>query len=411
MKSKNEVMETLSKPLCICDSTLMDGEKAAGVVFSNIEKYRIAQLLDEAMVPQIIAGNPSLGIEEKTAVRHIARMGLNASVMSWNRADINDINSSIDCDVDAVCISMPASDELIGNKLKKDHGWVADKVYEAAEYAVQHGLYVACIAEDAPSANLGFLIDFAKAAIDAGADRIGYQDIIGKEDPFSCYERIKTLRQIVPMDVEIITRNDFGLATANTLAAVKAGARFANVTSMGIGERAGCAPLEEVAMAAKHILNIDAGLDGTKYREIAEAVSFATRREIDCSKPIIGSNVFVQESGISVDGVIRDENGEAYDPAEVGFERTVMIGKHSGRNTIISELAQMGIELDREGATALLDMVRKASTQMHRCISQKELFLLYEDLMNGNDVFDDDVPQVTSRQEPVPEETQEQPDQ
>ncbi|MBQ8372903.1 MAG: homoaconitate hydratase, partial [Candidatus Methanomethylophilaceae archaeon] len=110
MKSKNEVMETLSKPLCICDSTLMDGEKAAGVVFSNIEKYRIAQLLDEAMVPQIIAGNPSLGIEEKTAVRHIARMGLNASVMSWNRADINDINSSIDCDVDAVCISMPASD-------------------------------------------------------------------------------------------------------------------------------------------------------------------------------------------------------------------------------------------------------------------------------------------------------------
>ena len=129
MKSKNEVNEIVNRPLCICDSTLMNGEKAAGVIFSNIEKYRIAQLLDEAGVPQIMAGNPSLGAEEKIAVRHIARMGLGASVMSWNRADINDINRSIECDVDAVCISIPASDNLIQNKLGKDHAWVADKVY------------------------------------------------------------------------------------------------------------------------------------------------------------------------------------------------------------------------------------------------------------------------------------------
>ncbi|MDY5678726.1 MAG: homoaconitate hydratase, partial [Candidatus Methanomethylophilaceae archaeon] len=295
MKSKNEVNEIVNRPLCICDSTLLDGEKAAGVVFSNIEKYRIAQLLDEAGVPQIVAGNPSLGAEEKMAVKHIARMGLGASIMSWNRADINDINRSIECDVDAVCISMPSSDNLIQNKLGKDHAWVADKVYEAASYAAEHGLYISVVAEDTPNANLAFLIDFAKAAVDAGADRVGYQDIIGKEDPFTCYERIKTLRQIMPVDIEIITRNDFGLATANTLAALKAGARFANVTSMGIGERAGCAPLEEVALAARHILNMEAGIDGTKFREIADAVSLATGRAISPSKPVIGSNVFVQE--------------------------------------------------------------------------------------------------------------------
>ena len=405
MKSKNEVNEIVNRPLCICDSTLLDGEKAAGVVFSNIEKYRIAQLLDEAGVPQIVAGNPSLGAEEKMAVKHIARMGLGASVMSWNRADINDINRSIECDVDAVCISMPSSDNLIQNKLGKDHAWVADKVYEAASYAAEHGLYISVVAEDTPNANLAFLIDFAKAAVDAGADRVGYQDIIGKEDPFTCYERIKTLRQIMPVDIEIITRNDFGLATANTLAALKAGARFANVTSMGIGERAGCAPLEEVALAARHILNMEAGVDGTKFREIADAVSLATGRAISPSKPVIGSNVFVQEAGISVEGVIRDENGEAFDPAEVGCQRSVMVGKHSGRNTIVSEMAQMGIEIDRKAASDLLDMVRKASTQMHRSISQKELFLLYEDLMNGNDIFDEnDEPSGPAAQpEPVEE--------
>ena len=411
MKSKNEVNEIVNRPLCICDSTLLDGEKAAGVVFSNIEKYRIAQLLDEAGVPQIVAGNPSLGAEEKMAVKHIARMGLGASIMSWNRADINDINRSIECDVDAVCISMPSSDNLIQNKPGKDHAWVADKVYEAASYAAEHGLYISVVAEDTPNANLAFLIDFAKAAVDAGADRVGYQDIIGKEDPFTCYERIKTLRQIMPVDIEIITRNDFGLATANTLAALKAGARFANVTSMGIGERAGCAPLEEVALAARHILNMEAGIDGTKFREIADAVSLATGRAISPSKPVIGSNVFVQEAGISVDGVIRDENGEAFDPAEVGCQRSVMVGKHSGRNTIVSEMAQMGIEIDRKAASDLLDMVRKASTQMHRSISQKELFLLYEDLMNGNDIFDEnDEPSAPAAQpEPVEEIPAEQP--
>lgn len=413
MKSKNEVIETLSRPLNICDSTLMDGEKAAGVVFSNIEKYRIAQLLDESGVPQILAGNPSLGSEEKTAVRHIARMGLGASVMAWNRADINDINRSIECDVDSVCISMPASDNLIQNKLGKDHAWVADKVYEAASYAAEHGLYISVVAEDAPNANLAFLIDFAKAAIDAGADRIGYQDVIGKEDPFTCYERLKTLLQIMPVDLEIISRNDFGLATANTLAAIKAGSKFANVTSMGIGERAGCAPLEEVVLAARNILGAEAGLDGTKFREIADAVCLATGRTVSPSKPIIGTHVFVQESGISVDGIVRDENGEAFDPAEVGCQRSVMVGKHSSRNTIISELAQMGIDIDRNTASDLLDMVRKASTQMHRSISQKELFLLYEDLMSGNDIFDEkDVPSApveATESEPVAEAASEQP--
>ena len=164
MKSKEEVVSCLSAPLCICDSTLGSGEQAAGAVFSNIEKYRIAQLLDEAGVRQIEAGNPILGEEEKKAVRHVAHMGLDASVMAWNRADIGDINASLDCDVDSVTIALPSSSIQIENMLKKDKQWVLDKIYESTAYAAEHGLYISVVAEDASRADLGYLIDFAKEA-------------------------------------------------------------------------------------------------------------------------------------------------------------------------------------------------------------------------------------------------------
>lgn len=396
MKTKSEVVERLNAPLCICDSTLGAGEQAAGVVFSNIEKYRIAQHLDAAGVPQIEVGMPMMGAEEKTAVRHIARMGLSASVMSSNRADIADINASLECDVDSVSISLPTSQIQIANLLQKDTNWVLDKVYETASYAAQHGLYICCVAEDASRADLGFLIEYAKAAKDAGADRFGYADSIGVEDPFTCNERIRMLKQISGMDVEIITRNDFGMATANTVAAVKAGARFARVTAMGIGQRAGCAPLEEVAMAAKHVLNMETGIDTAKLRPVAETVSAASGIAIWPSKPIIGSKCFAQETGI----INNPSVTEPYDPAEIGTERSLVIGKHSVRNTIVAAMDEMGIEISRNDAENLLALVRKASSQMHRSLAPSELFLLYEDMMSGNNTFDDDAPEQEPVQQP-----------
>ena len=388
MKSKNEVVGCLSAPLCICDSTLGFGEQAAGAVFSNIEKYRIAQLLDDAGVPQIEAGNPILGTEEKKAVRHIARMGLDASVMAWNRAEIDEINASIDCDVDSVTIALPASEIQMENMLKKDHQWVLDKIYESTAYAAEHGLYISVIAEDASRADLGFLIDFAKVAKEAGADRFGYEDSLGLDDPFTCNERIKMIKQISNFDIEIITHNDFGMATANTIAAVKAGAKFARTTTMGLGPRAGCAPLEETVMAAKHMLNIDTGVDTTKLRAVAESVSAASGFQIWPTKPVIGAKCFAQEAGI----LNIPECTEPFDPTEVGMERTLVIGKHSVRNTVVAAMSEMGIELSRDEAEQLLGMVRKAAAMMHRSLSEKELFQLYEDMMSGNNTFDDDVP-------------------
>lgn len=387
MKSKEEVVSCLSAPLCICDSTLGTGEQAAGAVFSNIEKYRIAQLLDEAGVPQIEAGNPSLGAEERKAVRHIAHMGLKASIMSRNRAERDDINASLDCDVDSVTIALPSSEIQMQNILGNDHEWVLDKIYDATSYAAEHGLYISVVAEDAARADLGFLIDFAKIAKEAGANRFGYSDSLGMDDPFTCNERIRMIKQISNFDVEVIMHNDFGMATANTLAAIKAGARFARTTTMGLGPRAGCAPLEEVVMAAKHRLAIDTGIDTTKLRGVAESVSAASGFQIWPTKPIIGSKCFAQETGI----LNNPQCTEPYDPAEVGTERTLVIGKHSVRNTVVAAMSGMGIELSREDAESLLELVRKASIMMHRSLTDRELFLLYEDMMSGNNTFDDAV--------------------
>ncbi len=383
-------MRTVSRDVVVCDTTLRDGEQTAGIVFSNIEKYRIAQLLDEAGVPQIECGIPAMGGDEKKAVRHIAHMGLDASILGWNRADINDINSSIDCDVDSVAISMSSSDIHIENKLKKSRQWVLDKITESVSYAADHGLYISCNAEDASRADLMFLIDFAKAAKQAGASRIRYCDTIGREDPFTCYERVRTIINLVGIDIEMHTHNDFGMATANCMAGVKAGAKFMSTTVMGVGERSGNAPLEETVMACKHLFKRDTGIDTTKLRPLAEYVAVAANRPIHKAKPFLGSNCFAHEAGIHTDGVLKSHvNYEPYDPEEVGLERSIVIGKHSGRNTIVTYLAEKGVELDHEKAATLLEIVRKASVEMHRSMTPEELYALYKDMEAGVDIFDE----------------------
>ncbi|MCL1811414.1 MAG: homoaconitate hydratase, partial [Methanomassiliicoccaceae archaeon] len=261
MKTVNEVSNILKKyDVCVCDTTLRDGEQAAEIVFSNVEKYRIAQLLDEAGVQQIEAGIPAMGADEKIAVKHIAHMKLNASVLGWNRANIDDINTSIDCDVDSVAISLSSSDIHIENKLKKSREWVLEQVDKCVSHAKSHGLYISCNGEDASRADMDFLLEFARTAKNAGADRFRYCDTIGREDPFTCAERVGRIIKEVGIEVEMHTHNDFGMATANCIAGVKAGARFLSTTVMGIGERAGNTPLEEAVMACKHLFDKSTGI-------------------------------------------------------------------------------------------------------------------------------------------------------
>jgi homocitrate synthase NifV len=385
MRDKGNVLAKLAKrKLKVCDTTLRDGEQAAGIVFANLEKVRIAKLLDEIGVQQIEAGIPAMGGDEKAAIKRIAHLGLDASILGWNRASKEDISNSIDCDVDSVAISMSSSDIHIEHKLMKSREWVLERIVESVEYAAAHGMYISVNAEDASRADPEFMLEFARTAKEAGADRVRYCDTLGILTPSVTYDAILNIMEKVNIPIEMHTHNDFGMATANAISGVQAGATFLSTTVMGIGERTGNSPLEEVVMASKHLLGIDTGIDTKRLREISEYVARASSREIPAWKPIVGQNCFAHEAGIHTDGVMKYlSNYEPYSPEEVGMTRKIIVGKHSGRSTIKQILETRGIELDDNSAAAILEVVRATSVSLKRSLSENELLYIYQDYKEG----------------------------
>ncbi|HHW27993.1 MAG TPA: homocitrate synthase [Syntrophomonadaceae bacterium] len=367
----------------IVDTTLRDGEQTAGVVFANKEKLRIAKMLDAIGVDQIEAGIPVMGGHEKETIKAICKLGLKASIMGWNRAVIKDIEHSLECGVDAVAISISTSDIHIEHKLRSTRQKVLESMVKATEFAKKHGVYVSVNAEDASRSDPEFLYEFAQAAKEAGADRLRYCDTVGILDPFTTYERIGELISRVGIDVEMHTHNDFGMATANALAGVHAGAKWVGVTVIGLGERAGNAALEEVVMALKHLKGIDLNFKTEMFRELAEYVSLASKRELPAWKPIVGSNMFAHESGIHADGALKDPRTyEVFRPEEVGLERQIVIGKHSGTSAIKAKFEEYGIVLDQKEAEDLLARVRAAAVELKRPLFDKELVYIYEDYLH-----------------------------
>lgn len=376
----------MNKDIFIVDTTLRDGEQTAGVVFANREKVRIARLLDEMGVHQIEAGIPVMGGDEKEAVRAICKSGLKASIMGWNRPVIKDIEASIDCGVDAVAISISTSDIHIKHKLDTTRQWVLEQMALATRFAKEEGMQISVNAEDASRSDTNFLIEFARAAKEAGADRLRYCDTVGIMEPFTIYDRIKEIRDAVDLDIEMHTHNDFGMATANALAGVKAGARYIGVTVMGLGERAGNAALEEVLMALKHLYDIDLNFKTEMFLEVAEYVSRASGRELPKWKAIIGKNMFAHESGIHADGVQKNpKTYEAFHPEEVGLLRQIVIGKHSGTAALKTKFAEFGMDLSDQQAKEMLPKVRSYTVSIKRPLFDKELVYIYEDFFGKRD--------------------------
>ncbi len=371
----------------IDDTTLRDGEQTAGVVFANREKIRIARLLDEVGVNQIEVGIPAMGGDEKETIKKIAKLNLNTSILAWNRAVIADLKHSLDCGVNAVAISMPASDIHIDHKLKKSRQWVLDSIKTAVDFAKSKGLYVSVNAEDGSRADLEFLIRYAANAKENGADRMRFCDTLGILDPFETFRVIKAVKEAVDIEIEMHTHNDFGMATANALAGIKAGACWINTTVNGLGERAGNAALEEVVMALKHLSRNDLGFKTKMFRDLSEYVARASARTIPVWKAIVGTNVFAHESGIHADGVLKNPlNYEAFSPDEVGLERQLVIGKHSGTASIVSKFKEYGIPLEEGDAEHILEEVRSTAVGLKRALFDKELMYIYKDYMSHKEV-------------------------
>lgn len=368
------------RQIYVVDTTLRDGEQTAGVVFANEEKLAIATMLSDLGVDQLEVGIPTMGGDEKDAIKSIVKRNLKSSIMAWNRAVISDIQESIDCGVDAVAISISVSDIHIKNKLKTSREWVLENMVKSVEYAKKNGLYVSVNGEDASRADREFLIKFMKAAKEVGADRFRYCDTVGVMGPFQIEEEIKALYDNAKLDIEMHTHNDFGMATANAIAGLRGGANHVGVTVNGLGERAGNAALEEVVMALKFVYGCDVDMDTTMFREISEYVSKASGRVLPIWKAIVGTNMFAHESGIHADGALKNpKNYEAFNPSVVGLERQIVIGKHSGKAAIVNKFKEYNIELTNEEASAILEMVRSTSVRLKRSLFDKEIVGLYKE--------------------------------
>lgn len=362
----------------IVDTTLRDGEQTAGVVFANHEKITIAEMLNDLGVDQLEVGIPAMGGDELEAIKAIVKRNLKSSIMAWNRAVIADIEKSISCGVDAVAISISVSDIHIKHKLQTTREWVLESMVKSVEFAKKHGMYVSVNGEDASRADMDFLVQFATEAKKAGADRIRYCDTIGLLDPFTTKSNIETIIKRTDFNIEMHTHNDFGMATANALAGVMGGANHIGVTVNGLGERAGNAALEEVLMGLKHVYGYDVDVDTKMFKEVSEYVSRASGRELPAWKAIVGSNMFAHESGLHADGAIKNpRNYEVFDPEEVGLERQIVIGKHSGKAGIVNKFKEYNIELDAQAAEWMLEKVRETAVRLKRTLFDKELVQLY----------------------------------
>ncbi|MBI5576743.1 MAG: homocitrate synthase [Deltaproteobacteria bacterium] len=364
------------------DATLRDGEQAAGVAFSRAEKVRIARMLDEMGVPEIEAGSPASGEEERQAIREIASSGLSARISVWCRALPQDIEAAATCGVSFVFVSLPVSDLHLRMKLRINGDEALKRAAEAVRYARRAGLAVAAGAEDASRADFGFLVRFAETVRKAGAERLRYCDTVGVLDPFRTCDAVRRLKEATGMEIEIHTHDDLGMATANALAGIRGGARYVTVTANGLGERAGNASLEEVVMALKKVEGIDAGIRTELFFDLCRYVARASGRAVPAGKAIVGENAFRHESGIHVDGVIKDPSTyEPFPPEEVGATRRLVLGKHSGTAAVRFRLHELGIDIGLDEARKILPLIRRRVLSTRRPVAEGELRDIFQGCM------------------------------
>jgi methanogen homocitrate synthase len=341
------LFQEIPKDVVIYDSTLRDGEQMPGVAFNPAVKLEIARALDEVRVPQIEAGFPAVSPSEAVAVKQIVGEGLDADILCLSRLKRDDVDAAADAGVDMVLLFVPASAIQLRVKLKKSVEEILPEVTRVTEYAVSRGLKVGFSTEDSTRSDLMDLVRIYKAAIDAGAERVGLTDTVGCTTPNGLAQLVQKVRRALndfPLSVHL--HNDFGLANANAVAGVLAGAKFVTTTVNGIGERAGNVPLQPFVMSCELLYGINTGVDTEGLKALSELVADRSGVAVHPNFPVVGSNVFSHESGIHVKAVMEDPaTYEPYPPELVGQKRTLALGKHTGEAHVKAVLQGQNVKL------------------------------------------------------------------
>ena len=348
-----------SNRIRIFDTTLRDGEQTPGVSLTADDKIEIARQLSKLGVDAIEAGFPSSSEGEKKVVKEIAKAGLTSEICALSRATRSDIDAAIECDVDAVHVFIPTSPVQMKYAVNMTPEQVLSATVDSIEYVKKHGLTCEFSPMDATRSELPFLKQVCKAAKKAGMDRLNVPDTVGIMIPKTMIKLIEELKTVVKVPISIHCHDDFGMAVANSLAAVEAGATQVHVTINGLGERAGNASLEEVVMALHMIYKYKTGVNTRLLYSTSRMVASLTGITVQANKAIVGENAFAHESGIHTRGVTEKPlTFEPIKPELVGRTRKLVAGKLAGTRGIKAELEEIGIHPTEEQLKEIVQRVK-----------------------------------------------------
>ncbi|MEM2498264.1 MAG: hypothetical protein QXK12_07215 [Candidatus Nezhaarchaeales archaeon] len=364
----------LPREVIIHDTTLREGEQSPGVIFRAEDKLVIARLLDEVSVQQIESGFPAASQGEKKAVRAIVKEGLKAFIFGFSRAVKSDIDEVIEVEAPGLVLSFPPSDLHLKYKLRITREQYLERAVELVDYAKKHGLYITYSAEDSTRTDLEFLKEVFRTVVEAGVDRARIVDTLGCIHPLAMKFLVQEVQSVLPpgTPIEVHCHNDHGLGLANSLAAVEAGASVISSSVIGLGERAGLAPTEEVIIALNNLYGLK-GFKTEKLYELCKTVEKLSKYRLSPHKPVVGDNVFTHVSGIHQHAVLVNPiTYEPYPPELVGQRRRLVIGKLSGRHAIKAKLDELNIKVDEAELLRITEAVKEASEERRSALSDEE---------------------------------------
>ncbi len=362
------------------DTTLRDGEQTVGVVLDPEQKLEIARLLDDLGIDRIEAGFPRVSQDDWKAVELISGAGLGAEVWGFSRAVPADLEALVELGVRASVIESPISDLKLG-AIGVSRETMLDRITGAMRFAAGHGIHAAFFGVDSTRARPDFYEQVYKAAVEAGAKEVAVVDTLGIASPEAVAELVgRTVEWVGPdVPVHFHGHNDFGLATAAAVAAIRAGARWVHGTINGMGERAGNANLGEVALALRALYGVESNLRLENLREVSERVRELSGYALEPWKPVTGETLFRRESGAVASQFHDPPSIEPYSSELVGAKREIVLGKKSGLDSIRIKAEELGLDVPEERRAEVLARVKELGTRKRGLVGDDEFRGLVDD--------------------------------